>query len=550
MRKVFLSLILALLGFVYSAASTNFIVGKSASKDGSTLVSYSADGFNFFGELYHFTAGIHPDGSLRDIYDWDTGRFLGKIKEAHQTYNVVGNMNEFQVTISESTFGGRKELVDSLGVIDYGSLMYVALQRSRTAREAIRTMTSLVAEYGYYSSGETFTIADPDEVWIMEMVGKGAGMHGAVWVAVRIPDDCISAHSDCSRIRQFPLDDPNNCMYSADVISFARSKGYFNGINKDFSFADAYCPIDFAMRRFNEARTWEFFNRFTDKGIEYLPYIQGKSDVPLPLYMKPNRKLTVQDMKNALRDHYENTPLDTRNDDAAGPFHSPYRRWPLKYVVDGKEYFNERLISAQSTAFVFVAQMRSDKPDPVGGLLWFAVDDATCSVFTPIYCCMDTIPPCLAHISDELTFNWDSSFWVFNWLANMVYPYYDLMMDDVKSKRTEMENWFDHQHDSIEAAACELYKTDTLATKKLLTKYSISCAQSTHNQWRKFGEFMFVRYYDGVMRRERNRKFLRDKWKMQLPEKYPGYPEEFLKEHVKSTGDRYLVPNQNEEVKK
>ena len=538
-----------LLGFIYSEACTNFIVGKAASKDGSTIVSYSADSFNMFGELYHYKAGIHPDGSLRDIVDW-RGRYLGQIKEAHETFNVVGSMNEFQLTITETTFYGRSELVDSLGLIDYESLIYIALQRSHTAREAIKVMTSLVAEYGYFSSGESFTIADPDEAWVLEMIGKGTGMHGAVWVAVRIPDDCIAAHSNCSRIHQFPLDDPNNCMYSADVISFARSKGYFNGINKDFSFADAYCPLTFEKRRFAEARTWQFFNRFTDKGLDYLPYIQGKSDVAMPLYMKPNRKLSVQDIRTAMRDHYENTPLDLRNDDAAGPFHSPYRLFPLEYTVDGKKYFHERSVSEQYNGFVLVAQMRSDKPDAVGGLQWFAVDDANCTVFTPIYCCTDTVPRCLAHISDELTFNWDSSFWVFNWLANMVYPYYDLMIGDLRTKQSEMENWFDHQHDSIEAAACELYKTNAASAKKMLTKYSLSCAQSTHDEWRKFGEFMFVKYFDGVVRREKNRKFLRDKWNLQVPENQPGYPEDFLREHVKKTGDRYLVPDQNVEIKK
>ncbi len=538
-----------LLGFIYSEACTNFIVGKAASKDGSTIVSYSADSFNMFGELYHYKAGIHPDGSLRDIVDW-RGRYLGQIKEAHETFNVVGSMNEFQLTITETTFYGRSELVDSLGLIDYESLIYIALQRSHTAREAIKVMTTLVAEYGYFSSGESFTIADPDEAWVLEMIGKGTGMHGAVWVAVRIPDDCIAAHSNCSRIHQFPLDDPNNCMYSADVISFARSKGYFNGINKDFSFADAYCPLTFEKRRFAEARTWQFFNRFTDKGLDYLPYIQGKSDVAMPLYMKPNRKLSVQDIRTAMRDHYENTPLDLRNDDAAGPFHSPYRLFPLEYTVDGKKYFHERSVSEQYNGFVLVAQMRSDKPDAVGGLQWFAVDDANCTVFTPIYCCTDTVPRCLAHISDELTFNWDSSFWVFNWLANMVYPYYDLMIGDLRTKQSEMENWFDHQHDSIEAAACELYKTNAASAKKMLTKYSLSCAQSTHDEWRKFGEFMFVKYFDGVVRREKNRKFLRDKWNLQVPENQPGYPEDFLREHVKKTGDRYLVPDQNVEIKK
>src|SRR5574344_1188883 len=547
MRKNFvLFFVLLLLGFTYSSACTNLIVGKAASADGSTIISYSADDYGMFGELFHFSAGFHPLGTLHAIWDRDTHTYHGQIKEALQTYNVIGNINEFQVSIGETTWGGREELADSLGIIDYGSLMTIALQRSRTAREAIRVMTTLVAEYGYNSEGESFTIADPNEVWIMDMVGKGPGNKGAVWVAVRIPDDCIAAHANQCRIHQFNMKDKKNCMYSADVISFARSKGYFSGKDKDFSFANAYNPLDFGGRRYCEARVWSYFNLFTDRGKEFLPYINGETDTPMPLYVKPNRKISVQDLKEAMRDHYENTPLDITKDMGAGPFHMPYRLTPLTFKVDGKEYYNERPISTFQTAFVFVAQMRADKPNAVGGILWFGTDDANCTVFTPVYCCTDTIPHCYSHIADGVTFNWDSSFWVFNWVANMVYPRYDQMIGDLKGLQHEIEGRFNHNQDSIENVAVSLLKTDPVAAKKMLTNYSVACAQSTHDAWRKLGEFLIVKYNDGTVRPEKNGKFLRDKWGMPLRVKRPGYSEDFLRQYVKETGNRYLMPAQPE----
>jgi dipeptidase len=543
MRKnIILPFILLLLGFTYSSACTNLIVGKAASADGSTIISYSADDYGMFGELYHFRAGFHPLGSLRAIWDRDTHVYHGQIKEAQQTYNVIGNINEFQVSIGETTWGGREELADSLGILDYGSLMNIALQRSRTAREAIKVMTTLVAEYGYCSEGESFTIADPNEVWIMDMIAKGPGMKGAVWVAVRIPDDCIAAHANQCRIHQFNMKDKKNCMYSADVISFARSKGYFSGKDKDFSFANAYNPLDFGGRRYCEARVWSFFNLFTDRGSEFLPYIKGETDVPMPLYVKPNRKLSVQDVKEAMRDHYENTPLDITKDLGAGPFHMPYRLTPLSFKVDGKEYFNERPISTFQTAFVFVAQMRAHMPNAVGGVLWYGTDDANCTVFTPVYCCADSIPPCYSHIADGAKFSWDSSFWVFNWVSNMVYPRYDMMIGDLKGLQHEIEGRFNHNQDSIELAASSLLKTNPTAAKKMLTDYTIACAQSTHDAWRQLGEFLLVKYNDGTVRPEKNGKFIRDKWGMPLRVKRPGYPEDFLREYVKQTGDRYLIP--------
>ena len=474
-------------------ACTNLIVGKNASADGSTIVSYSADSYGLFGELYHYPAGMHKKGTLIDIHEWDTGKYLGQIEQARQTYNVIGNMNEFQLTIGETTFGGRPELVDTTGIIDYGSLIYLGLQRSRTAREAIKVMTELVQEYGYYSSGESFTIADPNEIWIMEMIGKGPGVRGAVWVAVRVPDDCISAHANQSRIHQFNMNDKENCMYSADVISFAREKGYFDGVNKDFSFADAYAPLD---------------------------------------------------VKNAMRDHYEGTPLDISKDFGAGPYHTPYRLSPLSFKVGDQEYFNERPISTQQSGFVFVAQMRSELPDPIGGVLWFGTDDANMTVFTPVYCCTDKVPVCYTRVdgADYITFSWNSAFWIFNWVANMVYPRYDLMMGDVRATQTELETTFNEAQEGVEAAAAKLLEKDPAKAKAFLTNYTNMTAQSTFDTWKRLGEFLVVKYNDGVVKRMKNGQFERNSIGQPAGVIRPGYPKEFLEEYVKQTGDRYKMP--------
>ena len=525
-------------------ACPNLIVGKNASADGSTIVSYSADSYGLFGELYHYPAGMHKKGTLIDIHEWDTGKYLGQIEQARQTYNVIGNMNEFQLTIGETTFGGRPELVDTTGIIDYGSLIYLGLQRSRTAREAIKVMTELVQEYGYYSSGESFTIADPNEIWIMEMIGKGPGVRGAVWVAVRVPDDCISAHANQSRIHQFNMNDKENCMYSADVISFAREKGYFDGVNKDFSFADAYAPLDFGARRYCEARVWSYFNMFTDRGNEFLPYILGETNTPMPLFVKPNRKVSVQDVKNAMRDHYEGTPLDISKDFGAGPYHTPYRLSPLSFKVGDQEYFNERPISTQQSGFVFVAQMRSELPDPIGGVLWFGTDDANMTVFTPVYCCTDKVPVCYTRVdgADYITFSWNSAFWIFNWVANMVYPRYDLMMGDVRATQTELETTFNEAQEGVEAAAAKLLEKDPAKAKAFLTNYTNMTAQSTFDTWKRLGEFLVVKYNDGVVKRMKNGQFERNSIGQPAGVIRPGYPKEFLEEYVKQTGDRYKMP--------
>ena len=524
-------------------ACTNLIVGKNASADGSTIVSYSADSYGLFGELYHYPAATYKKGTLLDVYEWDTGKYLGKIEQARQTYNVIGNMNEFQVTIGETTFGGRPELADSTGIIDYGSLIYIGLQRSRTAREAIKIMTDLVQEYGYYSSGESFTIADPNEIWIMELIGKGPGIRGAVWVAVRVPDDCISAHANQSRIHQFDMNDKENCLYSPDVISFAREKGYFSGVNKDFSFADAYAPLDFGARRFCEARVWRYFNMFTDQGKAFLPYIQGETNDPMPLFIKPNRKISVQDVQDAMRDHYEGTPLDISNDFGAGPYKTPYRLSPLNFKVDGQEYFNERPISTQQSGFVFVAQMRASMPDAVGGVLWFGTDDANMTVFTPVYCCTDKVPVCYTRVggADYITFSWDSSFWIFNWVSNMVYPRYDLMIGDIRATQHELEGTFHEAQAGIESMATRLYQKNPDEAKAFLTNYTNMTAQSTFDTWKRLGEFIIVKYADGVIRKMKDGKFERNSIGQPAGVIRPGYPKEFLEEYVKQTGERYKV---------
>lgn len=543
MKRLFLSISILISVCLSSFACTNLIVTKGASADGSVFVSYSADSYGMFGHLCHYPAATHQPGEKRSIHDWDTGKFLGYIDESPRTYNVIGNMNEYQVTIGETTFTGREELIDTTGVMDYGSLIYVALQRSKTAKEAIQVMTDLVKQYGYYSSGESFTIADPNEVWIMEMIGKGPGIKGAVWVAVRIPDGCIAAHANQARIRQFPLDDKENCLYSPDVISFAREKEYFEGNNADFSFADAYCPLDFGGRRYCEARVWSFYNMFV-KGMEkYLPYLNGSSNEGMPLYIKPDKKLSVRDVQMAMRDHYEGTPLDITQDLGAGAYSMPYRPSPLSFKTDGKEYFNERPISTQQSAFVFVAQMRNTMYNPVGGVLWFGTDDANMTVFTPVYCCTNSVPECYSdQIADGVTFSWKSSFWVFNWVSNMTYMRYSQMIDDVRKCQNRLENsFFDSQKD-IERRAIELYQQNPTEACSYLTNYTIACAQQTLGEWKKLGEFLIVRYNDMVIKKVNpDGSFAKTSEGLCAPVERPGYPEHFNKRVATETGDRYLM---------
>ena len=544
MKKLFLTVVTLLAAITSGMACTNLIVGKAASADGSVIVSYSADSYGMYGYLCHYPAAVHAEGTWREILDWESGRYTGRIPEAAQTYNVIGNINEYQVTIAETTFGGREELVNPEGIIDYGSLIYLALQRSKTAREAIDVMTSLVEEYGYNSGGESFTVADPNEVWIMEMIGKGPGRKGAVWVAIRIPDDCISAHANQARIRQFPLKDKKNCLYSKDVIKFAREMGYFDGKDAEFDFAAAYCPADFGGLRYCDARVWSYFNMFADADMnEYLPWAMGDaSATPMPLYIQPKQKVSVRDVQNAMRDHYEGTPLDITQDLGAGPWSMPYRPSPLSFKVDDKSYFNERPISTQQTAFTFVSQMRSELPDAIGGVLWFGTDDANMAVFTPVYCCTNVVPECYKReMADAVTFSEKSAFWLFNMVSNMVYPRYSALIGDLKKVQQGCEEAFAQNQATVEAKAMELYNDNPPKAVAMLTKYTDEMAMSTMAAWGNLARFLIVKHNDMVIKPEENGVFKRTETGEGVSPVRPGYPEHFNRRIANETGDRYLM---------
>ncbi len=493
--------------------------------------------------MYHWPAATWPKGAMLEVKEWDTGKPLGKIAQVEKTYSVVGNMNEYQVAITESTFGGRHELVDTTGIMDYGSLIYIALQRSKSAREAIKVMTDLVKEYGYYSSGETFSIADKNEAWVMEMIGKGPGNKGAVWVAIRIPDDCISAHANQSRIQQIPFDDKENCMYSPDVVSFARGKGYFKGKDADFSFAKAYCPYDFSALRGCEARVWSFFRKYDTTMDQYTDFIKGDpSKEPMPLYVKPNRKLSVQDVQNGMRDHYEGTDLDMTKDAGAGSYKVPYRWRPMTFEVDGQEYTNERAIATQQTGFVIVPQMRNWLPDAIGGILWFAVDDADMAVFTPVYGSVTDVPECYrVGNGDLLNFSWTSAFWIHNWVANMAYHKYSFMIQDIRKVQQELENAYQETVPAIDKAAQELYAKDPAEAVKFLTWYSTTNSDSATARWKQLGEYLLVKYIDGNVKKEVNGQFKRNPYGQPASPDFPGYDEDYYRSIVKSAGDRLKV---------
>ena len=531
---------------MHGEACTNLIVGKKASADGSVIVSYSADDFGSFGYLRHFKAGKHAKGDTRFVYDWETNNYLGEIAESEETYNVIGNMNEHQLTIAETTFGGRPELVDSTGLMDYGSLIYIALQRARTAKEAIKVITGLVERYGYYSAGESFTIADKNEAWIMDLIGKGPGRKGAVWVAMRVPDDCICAHANQSRIRRFPLNDPENCLYAKDVIHFAREKGYYQGKkDEDFSFCEAYAPADFSALRFCEARVWNFFNRYAEGMEEYLPYASGENlqAEPMPLFVKPYRKVSVQDVKDMMRDHYEGTPFALDHDPGMGPFEAPYRPTPLTWKVDGKTYFNERPISTQQSAFVMVAQMRHWLPDYVGGVLWFGCDDANMVAFTPVYCCTDIVPECYSDkVADGLNFSFKSAFWVCNWVSSFVYPRYCQLFGEVAAVRDRLEKDYAHLQPDVERKAQELaLDSGETEAKDYLTDYTNRTAAGMLYAWMELGKRLMVKYLDGGVRPEKDGRFVCTPGGLSAPVERPGYPDRYRREIVKATGSRFEV---------
>jgi len=524
-------------------ACTNFIVGKKASADGSVICSYSADSYGMFQGLAHYPAAKHPKGTMRQVYDWDTNKYGGEILEAEETYNVIGNINEWQVTIGETTFGGREEMVDTTGIIDYGSLIYITLQRAKTARQAIDIMTSLVEQYGYCSEGETFTICDPNEAWIMEMMGCASDRKvekgRTVWVALRIPDDMICGHANQSRITKFNMKDKENVRYSKNVVSYARKMGWFKGKDEDFSYNAAYAAPDFSGRRICDARVWQFFNRYADGMDRYIPWAEGKdaNAEVMPLWVKPNKKLTVQDVETAMRDHFENTPFSLDNDLGGGIWEMPYRPTPLYYKVDGKEYFNERPVSTQQAGFVFVSQMRSWLPRQVGGCFWFANDDGNMVPFTPVYCCTTEAPrPYNTPGADDVTFSMDNAFWVQNWVSNMVYPRYSMLFPSLKEVRDSLDNSYFRAQKEVEDKALLL---DETARVKYLTGYTAQKANQMLARWKQLATYLIVKYNDMTVKPEENGKFTRTKYGLGATVKRPGYSEKYAREIVKQTGTKF-----------
>lgn len=524
---------------IESSACTNLIVGKKASVDGSVLVSYNADDYGMFGHLCHYPAGTHKKGEMRKIFDWDTGEYHGEIPEAPVTYNVIGNINEFQLSIGETTYGGREEMVDTTGILDYGSLIYVTLQRAKTAREAIAVMTSLVEKYGYCSEGETFSICDPNEAWIMEMMGTGPGSKGVVWVAMRIPDNAICAHANQSRIGKFDMKDKKNVLYSKNVISYARKMGWFTGKDADFSWKNTYARPDFSGRRFCDARVWSFFNHYQKGFDRYLPWALGKDPnaEDMPLWIIPDRKLSVHDVEMGMRDHYEGTALalDTTNV-GGGIYQMPYRPTPLQFKVDGKTYFNERPISTQQTAFSFVSQLRSWMPREIGGVIWFGNDDANMVAYTPVYCGNTVQPECYnTPGADAVTFSDKNAFWVCNWVSNMVYPRYSQIFPELQTLRDSLEASYFAQQADFEKKAMNLYATDKQAALRMLNDYSVEKAQQMLAQWKNLAIRIIVKYNDMGVKQEKNGKIIQKTMR-------PGYPESFARKLVKETGDWYAVP--------
>ncbi len=528
-----------------AGACTNLIVGRSASSNGSVIVSYSADDYGSYGYLFFAPRAKHKRGVMRPIYHYETGNYLGEIPEARETFQRVGLTNEWQVTVTETTFGGREELWEGKdGIVDYGSLMLIALERARTAREAIDVMTETVARYGYASEGETFTVADKNEVWLMEMIGKGREEKGAVWVALRVPDDCITAHANQSRIGRFPLNDPERCRYSKDVITFARRKGYYKGENDgDFSFREAYAPADFVALRCCEARVWSFFNRWGEGDMErWLPYVMGDAAAEaLPLWVKPKKKLTCQDVKDMMRDHYEGTPLAIDDGVGAGPYRMPYRPTPLVWEADSVKYFHERPISTQQTACVYVAEMRSWMPDWAGSCLWYGNDDANMIPLVPLYPgSMQTVPECFhPNSGNAFTFSFRSAYWLQNWVSNMVYARYCQLFPELRTERDRLErDWRSLQAD-VEREALARGDTEGRAA---LNAYSHRAAGQMMDEWSMLAQRLIVKYNDMAEKAtDAEGRWLKTPGGQPRPVKRPGYPEAWRRRIVDEEGGRYKV---------
>jgi len=527
MKKLVLILLFGSLVSIQISACTNFLVTKGASVDGSTFITYAADSHVLYGELYYTPAARYLPGTMLDIYEWDTGKYLGQIEQVEETYSVVGNMNEYQVSIGETTYGGRHELENPKGVLDYGSLMYIALQRAKTARQAIEIMGRLVAEYGYYSSGESFSVADSNEVWIMEIIGKGPENKGAVWVALKIPDGYICGHANQSRIGTFPLKDPENCLYAEDVISFARAKGYFKGKDKNFSFAKAYAPLDFGALRFCEARVYAMFHRAAPSLKLDEKYVMGDPEAtPLPLWIKPDKKLSVHDVMSLMRDHFEGTSMDMTKDIGAGPFALPYRWRPLTWKLDGVEYCNERATSTQQTGFSFVAQGRNWLPNPIGGVFWFGVDDTASTVYVPMYCGLREVPYAFRVGNGDFNhFTWDSAFWMFNFVSNYTYLRYSDMIIEVQKVQNQLEGSFLAMQKATDEVALSLHKQAPELARTYLTEFSAKQTEKTMLAWKKLGEHLMVKFLDGNVKDELGNVT------------HPRYPDSWYKKIVDQHGE-------------
>ncbi|MBT6834616.1 MAG: dipeptidase [Bacteroidetes bacterium] len=559
MKKHLSLLVLVLLiGFNYTQACTNFLVTKGASVDGSTMITYAADAHVLYGELYYTPAMDYPSNAMVDVIEWDTKKLLGTIKQVSHTYSVVGNMNEHQVSIGETTYGGRPELSNfHSGIVDYGSLMWLALQRAKTAREAIKVIAGLFDEYGYYSSGESFSISDKNEVWIMELIGKGEGQKGALWVALLVPDGYVCAHANQARITTFDFQEKNDwfnesqtVFHAPDVVSFARAKGWYSGKDKDFSFSDVYAPVDFGGARFCEMRVWSFFKDVNSKMGKYADYASGvikhgKNEFAknrMPLWIKPDNKVSAQDLMKYMRDHLEGTDWDMSKDIGAGPWELPYRWRPLTWEVDSVFYCNERATATQQTGFSFVSQSRNWLPDPIGGIHWFSVDDANTTVYTPMYCGITKVPESYAvGNGDLLTFSWDAAFWVFNFVSNWTYSRYSYMIKDVRVKQQAFEKKYAELTPVIDNAAKTLYAQNPELAIEFITNYSVNTANNLVDDWRELGEFLLTKYIDGNIKKEKEGMFERTATGYPAGPDQPGYPDWWLKKVVETSNGKFEV---------
>lgn len=538
-KSAIIALAAVLAGAIDALACTSLIATPGATDKGSSMVTYAADSHTLYGALYHQAAADHPKGAMRPVVEWDTGKLLGEIPEVPHTYSTIGNMNEHGLTIAESTWGGRPELEGS-GTVDYGSLIYITLQRARTAREAVKIMTDLVADYGYASSGESFSIADPNEVWIMELIGKGKTDKGAVWVARRVPDGYISGHANHARIHKFPQNDPET-LYSPDVISFARKQGYYDGTDADFDFSRAYAITDIGAVRGCDARVWSYFNRFMPEGAmnEYLPWILKAEGEPFPLWVKPEKKLTANDLKWMMRDHFEGTPLDMTNDIGAGPFDVPYRWRPMTYKVDGSEYTHERAIATQQTGFSFVSDMNAARHDAMKGILWFGVDDANTCVYVPVFNSANVVPKALdAATADLYTLSWESMFWVNNYVANQAYNRYSQMIPDIRRVQKALEDDMESAVADAENVVAALPAADAVAQLNDLTCHWTQKATADYHN---LGDYLLVKYLDGNIKKERDGAFERSPEGVPVQPVFGGYNERYFRSIVDDAGERLKI---------